>query len=203
MTASEGSNPGSAASAETSSLFVSAADLLRIMPTARRADIDLFVDPLNSAMAEYEINRPARAACFLAQIAHESMALHCTCELWGPTPAQRSYEFRKALGNCQPGDGARFKGRGLLQITGRENMRRCSLALFGDERLLERPELLEEPMPAARSAGWFWRDVKKLNAPADNLDMTAITRRINGGLTGFTDRMVYFARAKLVLGVGI
>ena len=148
--------------------------------------------PLERSMLRYEINTKRREAAFLAQIAHESMRLSRTRELWGPTPAQLRYEGRKDLGNVVPGDGFRFLGRGLIQTTGRGNYRRCSLALFGDERLLDQPELLEQKTWAAQSAGWFWRDEKNLNELADAGMFKTITRRINGGLNGYEERLALY-----------
>ena len=98
------------------------------------------------------------------------------------------------------GDGQRYRGRGLIQITGRNNYLRCSLALFGDERLLRTPELLELPQWAAESAAWFWW-VRELNALADRNEFEAITRKINGGLNGLADRLQLWERARAVLCV--
>jgi putative chitinase len=164
--------------------------LLEIMPAAGpRAQ--LYLDPLNAAMAEYAIDTPLRQAGFLSQIAHESGSLRYVREL----ASGKAYEDRADLGNSEPGDGPRFKGRGFLQITGRTNYRRCSLALYGDERLLSDPALLETPAPAARSAAWYW-SAHGLSALADAGDVRGMTRRINGGLNGLAERMEFYARAK-------
>ncbi|TWC57213.1 chitinase class I [Pseudomonas sp. SJZ080] len=106
------------------------------------------------------------------------------------------------LGNTSEadGDGQRYRGRGLIQITGRNNYQRCSLALFGDERLLRTPELLELPQWAAESAAWFWW-IRELNALADRDEFEAITRKINGGLNGLVDRLQLWERARAVLCV--
>lgn len=101
---------------------------------------------------------------------------------------------RKHLGNTEPGDGWAFRGKGLIQITGRDNTRRCSRALFDDERLLHHPELLLEPEGAAQSAGWFWYN-HDLNRKADADDLEGITRVINGGLLGLEDRRDCLTRA--------
>ena len=103
-------------------------------------------------MREFDINTPLRQAAFLAQVGHESGGLHWLVELWGPTLAQRHYEDRDDLGNTIPGDGLRFRGRGLLQTTGRSNYLRTGKALGVD--LIANPEKLAEPELASRSAGW-------------------------------------------------
>ena len=160
--------------------------------TLRRAQ--LFAAPLTDAMREFKINTRYRQAAFLAQVGHESGSFVYTREIWGPTDAQRGYEGRADLGNTCPGDGGFFKGRGLIQITGRDNYRACGKAL--NLPLLAHPELLEEPENAARSAGWFWQ-AKGLNALADQQLFSAITRKINGGSNGEKDRE---RRYQLALG---
>lgn len=152
---------------------------------------------LTAAMAEYDINTPERQAAFLAQIGHESGRFKYVKELWGPTPAQERYEGRTDLGNVMRGDGLRFRGRGLIQITGRDNYRRVGAAL-GLQDILERPELLELPQHAARSAGWFWK-THGLNQLADQGDFIRITRRINGGVNGLADRQAIWESAKKAL----
>lgn len=102
---------------------------------------------------------------------------------------------RKNLGNTEPGDGWHFRGRGLKQVTGRDNYRRCSQELFGDDTLLHTPELLEQEPWASLSAGWFWM-AKGLNAIADTDDVGAVTKVVNGGYNGLDDRKMWTARAK-------
>ncbi|MDY7806699.1 glycoside hydrolase family 19 protein [Burkholderia stagnalis] len=155
--------------------------------------------PLTEAMSEYDIASSVRQAAFLAQVSHESGHLVYVREIWGPTAAQLRYEGRSDLGNVQPGDGERFLGRGLIQITGRTNYESAASAL--NLPLLDNPALLEAPVNAARSAAWFWQ-VHGLNALADTGDFMSITRRINGGLTGMDDRLMLWASAKNALGVG-
>jgi putative chitinase len=167
--------------------------LQKIMPYAgKRAGT--YIEPLNLAMWEFGIDTPMRQAAFLAQIAHESGSLKYVREI----ASGEAYEGRRDLGNTEPGDGVRFRGRGLIQITGRTNYRACSLGLFGDERLLDQPELLEETVSACRSAGWFWQTMN-LNALADIGAFRPITRAINGGYNGYDDRLAYYERAKAVL----
>jgi putative chitinase len=94
----------------------------------------------------------------------------------------------------------KYKGRGPIQITGFDNYQKCSLALYGDERLLDAPELLEQPFDGCMAAGWFWK-TKGLNELADQGDFVAITRRINGGINGIKEREMYYKRAREVLGL--
>lgn len=149
-------------------------------------------------MALYGIDTPARQAAFLAQIGHESGRLIYTRELWGPTPTQLGYEGRADLGNTQKGDGFLYRGRGLIQVTGRGNYQKCGKALGLD--LVKSPELLEQPTGAAMSACWFWT-THGLNELADAGDFEHITRRINGGLNGYADRCALWESCKTTLGV--
>lgn len=155
-----------------------------------------WLDPIEAAMAEFEINTPERQAAFLAQIGHESGGLHWAVEIWGPTPAQARYEGRADLGNTEPGDGYKFKGRGLIQTTGRANYAATGEAL--GVYLLSDPTLLALPDLAARSAGWYWQS-HGLNELADVGDFHRITLRINGGTNGMDDRLALFEAAKEVL----
>lgn len=150
--------------------------------------IDRFLDHLNQVLDEFEINTPQRIRMFLAQIGHESGQLKYVKEL----ASGEAYEGRKDLGNTSPGDGVRYKGRGLIQITGKSNYVLLSLGL--GLPLLEKPELLEEPANAARSAGWFWNK-KNLNALADMGLFKEITKRINGGYTHYAERYRLYQRA--------
>ena len=165
--------------------------LIKIMPNAR-AKAGIFLPALNAAMAEFGSNTPARQASFLAQLAHESGQLVYVCEL----ASGAAYEGRKDLGNVQPGDGVRFRGRGLIQVTGRSNYAACGKALGLD--LLAQPALLEQTVNACRSAGWFWQS-RGLNALADAGDQRAVTRRVNGGTNGLVQRLAYFKVAQWVL----
>lgn len=154
-----------------------------------------WADALNTAMERYDINTPERQAAFLAQVGHESGRLIYVREIWNPAqcPWQAKYEGRADLGNVHPGDGARFKGRGLIQITGRANYRACGAALGED--LEDRPELLEQPIFAAMSAAWFWK-AHGCNELADGGSFRAITRVINGGFNGLDDRLALWETAK-------
>jgi putative chitinase len=174
---------------------ISQQQLLQILPNAR-TQAGVFVSALNTAMQHYQIVGAKRAAAFIAQIGHESGQLRYVREIWGPTAAQRGYEGREDLGNTVPGDGRKYCGRGLIQITGRANYAKCGEALGLD--LINHPELLELPQHAAMSAAWFWKQ-KGLNDLADRDQFNTITRRINGGLNGLADRLALWEKARAVL----
>ena len=161
------------------------------MPYAHAAAA-LYIDSLNAAMTEFEINSAVREAAFLSQVAHESGQFRYVREL----ASGAAYEGRADLGNTQPGDGVRFKGRGLIQITGRANYIAAMLAL--DIDCVNHPELLETPINACRSAAWFWK-LHGLNELADSGDFERITRRINGGTNGEADRLAIWEVAKEVI----
>ena len=171
--------------------MISLAQLQAIMPHAgKRAS--LFLDPLNKTMDAYRIDSKARTAAFLAQVGHESGQLLYVKEL----ASGQAYEGRKDLGNTQPGDGVKYKGRGLIQITGKANYTAMMLAMNID--CLEHPEVVEEPMNAAMSAGWFW-STHNLNQYADSGDFITLTKRINGGTNGLADRQALYSTALKVL----
>jgi putative chitinase len=172
---------------------VTESELLAILPYAKPR-IAAFFSPLCAAMVESEINSKGRQAAFIAQIGHESGQLRYVREL----ASGEDYEGRKDLGNTEPGDGVRFKGRGLIQITGRVNYLHCSQGLFSDDRLIQFPELLEDPVNACRSAAWWWK-AHHLNELADAGNMYQITRVINGGTNGLADRLALYKTAKEVL----
>ena len=172
--------------------MITADDLHKICPLSSLATLTPFVDPLNETMREFDISTPEREAMFLAQVAHESGGFHYVREL----ASGAAYEGRADLGNTEAGDGVRFKGRGLIQITGRSNYDACGAALGVD--LIGNPDLLAGTGLAARSAGWFW-STKHLNDLADKGDFLTVTKRINGGTTGYADRQAYYQRAQTVI----
>lgn len=157
-------------------------------------DIIRFIKPLNDSFDSFEINTPLRKQHFLAQTIHESGCFHWLKEL----ASGKEYEGRKDLGNAVAGDGVKFKGRGLIQITGRVNYALCSDFLFGDNRLLQNPEILELPEFATKSAMWFWH-TKRLNLIADHDEIKLITKLINGGYNGLDQRAKYLERAKIYI----
>ena len=174
---------------------ITAQQLLKILPSAGQS-AGVFVPALNTAMNHYQIIGTKRTAAFIAQIGHESGQLKYMREIWGPTAAQAGYEGRADLGNTQSGDGSTFRGRGLIQITGRSNYKTCGEALGLD--LINQPELLEKPQHACMSAAWFWAS-RGLNTLADTGQFDIITRRINGGQNGAADRQALYAKALKVL----
>lgn len=176
---------------------------------------------LSAAMQHYEINTPARIASFLAQTGHESGQFNRLVESLNYTTPQRlmkvwpkrfpseaiaapyvkneerlaNYVYANRLGNgdTRSGDGYKYRGRGLIQVTGRSNYAACAKALGLD--LLNDPGLLTQPQYAALSAAWFWNS-RGLNALADDRtgdddleDFTVITRSINGGTQGLKERL--------------
>ncbi|MGF1512442.1 MAG: glycoside hydrolase family 19 protein [Elainellaceae cyanobacterium] len=175
---------------------VTEAQLRRIAPNASLSRLRRFVGPLNLTMAEFGITRPLQQAHFLAQLAHESGEFRFVEELSDGT----QYEGRLDLGNVVPGDGPRFKGRGLIQITGRANYTACGTGLGLGTQLVNQPTRLTEDELAARSAGWFW-DSRRLNTLANADDVVAVTRVINGGVNGLADRSVKLADAKRAFGL--
>ena len=176
--------------------------IMPLLPAAKRTTYFPF---LTAAVSEFGIDQPARTAAFLAQLAHESAQFKFMEEIWGPTTAQRRYEppdkLATTLGNTEPGDGFRFKGRGPIQVTGRANYRRFGDLLGLD--LVATPAQAASPEVAFRIAALFWSK-KGLNELADRVTSEAfreITRRINGGFNGLAERQRFYETAKTVLAV--
>lgn len=153
---------------------------------------------LTQAMDAYEIDNKARQAPFLAQIGHESGGLAWASEIWGPTPAQARYEGRLDLGNTEPGDGSKYRGHGLIQVTGRANHAKARDMLrerYPDAPDFEAdPDELTKPQWAALSAAEYWHR-HGCNELAENGQFQLITRKINGGLNGLPDREARLAWA--------
>jgi putative chitinase len=184
-----------------------------------------WLEPLLETFEKYQINTPKRQACFLGQTMHESGSFKFTREnlnysakalmaTWPSrfpdlaiaTQFERQPEkiankvYSGRMGNTEDGDGAKYIGRGLIQVTGKENYTHCGEALGID--LVFTPQLLEEPRYAALSAGWFWNK-KGLNALADEGtkdSFEVMTKRINGGLLGLDDRKSKMIEVLKVLG---
>lgn len=153
-------------------------------------------EALNRWLPEYGIDTPLRVAHLLAQVAHETGGFVHFKEVGGAAYFERRYGGREDLGNSRPGDGARYRGRGLLQITGRFNYAAAGAALGLD--LIGSPELAEEVETSVRIAGWYWR-TRKINAKADADLIVGVTRKINGGVLGLDDRKRRLAAVRPLL----
>jgi putative chitinase len=178
-------------------------------------------EPLQETFEKYQINTPKRQACFIGQCMHESGGFKFlrenlnysakalmntwpsrfpdmdTAEKFERNPsaiANKVYGGR--MGNTEDGDGAKYIGRGLIQLTGKDNYRAFGEAIGED--LIANPQLVEQPRYAALSAGWFWNK-RGLNALADAMDITTLTVRINGGRIGIDDRIAKINKALDVL----
>ena len=207
--------------------LISLEGLSKAVPTAHVTDLAKYVDALDDALALYEINTPQRIAAFIAQVAHESadfqqseenlnyswQALRQTWPSRFPTDdfakgyhrqreriANHAYANRNGNSDEASGDGWRFRGRGLIQVTGRANYLTYSKAIV-EPTVMTNPDQLALPRHAALSACWFWRQ-NGLNALADRGDEVSfneITHRINGGWNGKEDRLANWAEARAVL----
>ncbi len=171
---------------------ISTMQLQAICPHAG-SRIAQFIQPLNDAMLTFSILAPRRQAAFLAQCAHESGEFRWLREL----ASGDAYEGRADLGNTQPGDGARFKGGGAIQITGRYNYQKCGAAIGVD--LVNHPELVEIPENACQASAWWWQ-THGLNELADENAFGSVTHKINGGYTGLDQRLGYWLAALRATG---
>lgn len=173
--------------------------LQKIATQAKTADIDKYYPHLIKWMPVYGVDNPMREAAFIAQILHESGSFRYVREL-ASGQAYDTGKLAQRLGNtpAADGDGQKYKGRGLIQITGQTNYKQVGLHLGID--LIARPELLEQPEYAVRSALYFWQS-RGLNMLATAGKFVEITRRINGGTNGLADRQRFYKRALEVLGV--
>lgn len=180
-----------------------------------------WLEPLRETFDKYQINTPKRQSCFIGQCMHESGGFrllrenlnYSTRALMNTWPsrfpdadvaeqyarqpdkiANKVYGGR--MGNTEDGDGAKYIGRGLIQLTGKDNYKAFGEAIGED--LVSNPQLVEEPRYAALSAGWFWNK-RGLNALADAMDIDTLTKRINGGNIGIQDRIAKINKALDVL----
>lgn len=176
--------------------MITSQQLQKIYPQAPLENIEMYLPFLNDLLRKFGIDTPARIAAFIAQVGHESGQLRYNKEIWGPTVAQKRYEGRKDLGNVIAGDGVKFKGRGLIQITGRANYEAFGKAVGVD--LVLHPGLVETPEYAVMTACWFWQK-NGLNKYADNGDFKTLTKRVNGGYNGLEDRLHIWNRANKIL----
>lgn len=177
-----------------------------------------WLEPLNETFEKYDINTPQRQACFIGQTMHESGGYKHLIEnlnysakglvaTWPSRFPNEEYAEEYArkperiankvysgrMGNTEDGDGAKYIGRGLIQLTGKENYVNCGLGLGVD--LVGHPDWLATPKYAALSAGWYWNK-RNINADADRMDIESMTKKINGGNIGITDRK---AKIEMVL----
>lgn len=179
---------------------------------------DKWVNALNETCEEFAIDTPFRIAGFVSNVAHESAGFKFVSEnlnysaaslmrVWSsrfPTLeiaqryamnpekiANRAYADRMGNGDEASGDGWKYRGRGLIQLTGKNNYVAYSLAC--DNEALQKPDIVAEPKYAAESAGWFW-NVNKLNTLADAQDVQGMCRRINGGYNGLDDRQMKYSK---------
>lgn len=164
--------------------------LMAIAPGISKPGV--FLPLLNKYMPEYGINGKLRQSAFIAQILHETGSFRWLHEL----ASGKEYEGRKDLGNTVKGDGVLYKGRGCIMITGRANYLKYGMLMGID--LIKFPNKLEEPENAVWSACIYWNEMN-LNVYADKGDMKTVTKRINGGLNGYDDRMKFYKRAMEVL----
>lgn len=187
----------------------------KLASAIKNSKIDIWFSILEETLPKYQIITPERVSAWLAQCGHESANFTALQEnlnysakglrtIFGKyfltedaaneyqrNPqkiANRVYGNRMGNGNESSGEGWKFRGRGLIQLTGKDTYRMCSKALYGSEILLENPDLLCDPDGAVRSACWFWNS-KKINEDADKEDHVAITKKINGGTHGLDDRI--------------
>jgi len=167
-------------------------ELKQVMPNCPATKRTDYLPFIQQAMQEFEIANYLRETAFLAQLAHESAELRYMEEI----ASGAAYEGRRDLGNTQPGDGKRYKGRGPIQLTGRANYQKFGGLLGLD--LINNPEIAATKEVGFRIAGLFWKS-HGLNEFADQQQFETITRRINGGLNGQADRVMYYERAKRVL----
>lgn len=171
-------------------------DRLRlIMPNARSGSIDVYFPLLLSAMPNYDISTPLRTAHFLAQLGHESLDFFYAEE----SASGSAYEGRKDLGNTKPGDGVKFKGRGLIQVTGRANYTAYGEEVDDDFVTGQNyRRIASDPAVAVDVSCWYWK-TRKLNELADKNDVRAVTKAINGGFNGLDDRVARTKRARYFL----
>lgn len=186
--------------------------LKEILPHISGDAIATYAPLLNDILPKWDIDTTPRIQMFLAQVGHESGSFRYVREI----ASGNAYEGRTDLGNLFPGDGKLFKGRGLIQVTGRANYQACSLALFGSNKLLQNPDILATPQYAVESACWFWK-TKGLNELCDKPEdwtkeipragepprvftkIQWITKKINGGLNGIKERQEIYKRAQEIL----
>ena len=182
--------------------MITAQQLKKVMPNALSRNVDMYLPYLNEFMPKFGIQGKLRICHFIAQVAHESGEFRYSQEI----ASGKAYDTGKlavALGNTPEadGDGQKYKGRGLIQLTGTTNYRRFNEYLqknFGNKAdVLKNPEIVSTPEYAVLTACWFFATNGCL-ALADKDDIKAVTKRVNGGLNGFDKRKEFYERAKEV-----
>lgn len=202
--------------------MISLQKLNEAFPDAAEEDVEKYYEAFIRVFEEYEINTPQRQAAFIAQVAHESGQLTAvrenlnysadglmrvfrryfnasTARAYARQPekiANRVYANRMGNGPESSGDGWMFRGRGLIQLTGRENYTKFAEDM--EMTLDEAIEYLETPDGAVESAAWFW-DMKNLNSIADREDIVTVSKRVNGGTNGLHERIDLYHHALSVL----
>ena len=202
--------------------MVTVEQLHEMCPQAKKENLEKYCDALNSAFDEFEIDTPKRQAMFLAQVAHESGNFSAVRENlnykaetlskvfpkyfrdrdpndYAKQPekiANLVYGGRMGNGDEDSGDGYRYRGRGLIQLTGHDNYEACGSEL--EVNLHETPDYLTTPEGAARSAAWFWFN-NDLNVVADDGDILKCTKKINGGTIGLEDRTKHYEHALKII----
>jgi len=193
-------------------------NLLVKSETCSELTADIWLDAINAVCEKFEINTPYRIAGFLSQAAHESGGFKFVVENLNYSPAalrsvfgkyfpdeitanayarnpekiaNKVYANRMGNGDEASGEGFKYRGRGLIQLTGKDNYAACGNALGMD--FINNPVLLEHPEAAALSAGWFW-STRHLNTYADEKDVIGMTKRVNGGTNGLDDRQMRYAK---------
>jgi putative chitinase len=186
------------------------------LPEAKKANLEKYVEGFNETFEHFEIDTPERMAMFIAQTAHESgnfatteenlnysaKGLNGIFKKYFPTLesaasyerkpqmiANKVYGGRMGNGPEASGEGYKYRGRGIIQLTGKDNYRNCGKALGMD--LLADPDSVAKNPVAVLSAGWFW-NTRKLNEWADKEDVVTVTKKINGGTIGLADRTAHF-----------
>lgn len=188
-------------------------DILKILaPRTAVSTLEGFASGFGKYASKYGLTTFDRIGAFVGNCAIETR-FKPVREGWGPTAAQKRYEGRKDLGNTQPGDGYKFRGRGYIQITGRSNYRMVSQKMFGDDRLLSNPDLLLQPEYAIWSA-FIWWSANGLNSIVDSHGIKGAAKKINAGNIRVADskinhlseriaafnKVVYFLKKKVSRG---
>lgn len=203
--------------------IISKEQLKKALPNLK--DVDVWYDRMCDVLPKYGIDTKLRLAHFIAQTAHESGGYTvlkenlnysadglqkifkkyfpdaATAEKYARKPemiANRVYGGRLGNGPEASGDGFRYRGRGIVQLTGKENYAKLSASLNKGDELIKNPDLVAEPEYALHSACWYWKN-RNINAAADRDDVEAVTKLINGGLIGIEDRKEKTKKLKEIL----